>query len=199
MKRVSHSLPGRSCAPGNPQAGFTLPEMLVALAVTALLALAAQSMLHAGFQQLRHLTQAGTAQTRALPVALQWLENDILQMYGTRPWRWEGTPDGRHCLVRWRFDTENAPRTHSPGLARLHVQYRVEGTTLLRDTLHNGQPETSQVLLEGVRCLQPAFWQRAAWHDAPLPGVMVQALKLTLDQEGPGVVRIWPVSLTDAR
>ncbi|MRT05935.1 PulJ/GspJ family protein [Ewingella americana] len=196
MKMASHNLNDRSCGPGSRQTGFTLLEMLIALAVIALLAMAAQPMLKMGFQQLRHMKQASTGQGESLPEALQWLENDVLQMRGDLPWRWEGALDKNSCLVRWQFVTENAPRTQGPGVVRSSVQYRVEGGVLIREMLHDGRLETAFPLLEGVKCLHPSFWQRTTWRSVPLRGMTIQALKFTLDWEGPQVVRIWPVNIT---
>lgn len=196
MKKGCDNLNVKPYAPGDALRGFTLLEMLMALAVIALLSMAAQPMLNITFQQLRHLTATADPQGGMLPDALQWLENDVLQMRGDLPWRWEGSLDENSCLVRWRFVTENFPRIIGPGVVHQSVQYRVESRTLYRETFSDGVVKTSRPLLQEVTCLHPRFRQSSAWHEVPLPHIAITALDMTLRWHGPQVERIWPVNVT---
>lgn len=190
------SLNARPCGPDSNQHGFTLLEMLVALAVVAMLSMAAQPMLTVSFRQIHQMVHLAGAQDDGLPETLQWLENDVLQLRGDLPWQWEGTLDTNSCLIRWRFTTENKVLTQSRGLAEESVQYRVANQTLYRETFVAEELTRSSPLLKGVTCLHPRFWQRQQWRERPLPKVSINALALSIHWSGPQVERVWPVNIT---
>lgn len=185
----------RFSSPGKRQSGFTLVEMLVALAMIVLLALTAHTLIRLNFKQLSYFSQPEHQQLNAMYETWRWLENDILQMRGDVSWNMERSLDETSCLVGWTFVTENYPAIGVAQPLMIRVRYRVEGRTLLREVLKDAEVQTSSTLLSDVECLYPRFWQRRRWTDKPRPGEMIGAISFTLRWKGPTVERLWPVEI----
>ncbi|MGL5968972.1 MAG: prepilin-type N-terminal cleavage/methylation domain-containing protein [Kluyvera sp.] len=188
-------LQDRPSKPANAQSGFTLVEILVALAMIVLLALSANTLTRLSFTQLRYFSQPQNQRLEAMYEMWRWMENDILQMRGDLPWKMERSLDEQRCVTGWTFVTENLPAI---GLARpftTQVRYRVEGRTLVRQGLLGGQVLTEKKLLDNVKCLHPRYRQDQRWTDTPRSGRAIQAISLTLHWQGPTVERLWPVEL----
>lgn len=179
------------------QSGFTLVEMLVALAIIMLLALCAHTLSRLSFMQLSYFKQPASLRDDAMLQSWRWLENDILQIRGDYPWKMDGSLDADSCLLTWTFTTENQPAIALSDRITTQVRYRVDNHRLLREEIgQDGEvvsaPET---LLQGVECIHPRFWQMGRWSDKPSPGTMIRALSLTLHWQGPTVERVWPVEI----
>lgn len=188
-------LKDRFSSPDKRQSGFTLVEMLVALAMIVLLALTAHTLIRLNFKQLLYFSQPEHQQLNAMYETWRWLENDILQMRGDVSWNMERSLDETSCLVSWTFATENYPAIGVAQPLMMRVRYRVEGRTLLREVLKDAEVQMSSVLLSDVECLYPRFWQRRRWTDKPQPGKVIEAISLMLRWKGPTVERLWPVEI----
>lgn len=195
MLTGSKKLKGKFCEQGKQQAGFTLVEMLVSLAIISFLAISAQTLSRLSFVHLHYLTRKENQQEDRMLMSWQWFENDILQIRGDLPWHMDGTLDANSCLVSWRFNTENKAALVTGDPLTVEVRYRVEKQNLIREEMKNEAVLTSQVLLSGIDCLHVRFWQRKSWHDRLLPKKMIQALSFTLHWQGVTVERVWPVVL----
>lgn len=185
----------KSYEPGNGQ-GFTLIEMLIALAVIALLMLAAQPMLKLSFQQIKQVYRQQSSDGIGLGESVQRLENDVLQMRGDLPVRWIGMQDSNSCLTSWEFTTENQTIVGKTGIPQLQVRWRMEQKTLYREILEDGKIVASRALLNGIECIHFRFYQRQRWWDKPQPHAAIKALELSINWYGPTVVRVWPVNIT---
>lgn len=188
-------LKDRFSSPDKRQSGFTLVEMLVALAMIVLLALTAHTLIRLNFKQLLYFSQPEHQQLNAMYETWRWLENDILQMRGDVSWNMERSLDATSCLVGWTFATENYPAIGVAQPLMLRVRYRVQGRTLLREVLRDKEVQASSVLLSDVECLYPRFWQRHRWTDKPQPGEVIGGISFTLNWKGPTVERLWPVEI----
>lgn len=188
--------------------GFTLVELLVAVAVFALLAAGGVAMLTYAADNQRLLGDrmeqlAGFQRARAL------LQADLAQAVARRVRGADGTParsafvgshvrDGRDhagplfALVRRGWT--NPDMEARPSLQ--YVEYRlVEGRLerSVRAALDGAAPSESQRLLAGVRSLSVDYMNHGQWSDgwggaaADLP----QALRLNLDVDGIGRMSWW--------
>ncbi|NIR58907.1 MAG: type II secretion system minor pseudopilin GspJ [Gammaproteobacteria bacterium] len=185
--------------------GFTLVELLVALAVFALLAVMAYGGLGSTLTQL-HATEERAGRTAELQHAVARLERDLSNLVA-RPVRGEygdalpalaslGAGPAVLELTRggWR-NPAGAPRSH---LQR--VAYRHDGERLIRaswralDRAQDSEP-VEQVLIEGVREVRARFLDtRASWHETwPPAGAheasLPRAIDLRLELEDWGELR----------
>lgn len=196
--KIGYMSNGKRYAHGNGsrQSGFSLPEMLIVVSIVAMLGLLVQPMLRLGHQALLRIAKEHAAPGQGITEALQWLENDILQWRGDKPWLWEGTLDPQSCLVRWEFVTSNIPVTEGTGTAWQTVRYSIKASTLWRETLKEDNIHDSRVLLRHIDCLHPQFWQYPQWVDAPNPERVIKGIKLSLTWRGPAIERRWPVMVS---
>lgn len=184
------------------QAGFTLLEMLVALAVFALLSGAAVlALAHAADQQAA--VRAHLDRIAGLQLAHGLLQADLSQAALRRTRRPDGGAD-RHAFnasphdprlpllafVRHGWDNPgDAPRA-----SLQYVEYRISEGRLERSTRHDldgarvGPP---QVLLDGVRAASVAFHAQGRWNDGWIGGLdaLPDAVALDLDLDHVGRVR----------
>ncbi|MGC6061999.1 prepilin-type N-terminal cleavage/methylation domain-containing protein [Enterobacter kobei] len=188
---------GKRFVPCKFQQGFTLPEMLIVMVIVAFMVLAAQGMTGTTLLQLKHFSGAKQHEEGAgLPAALQWLENDILQIRGDLPWYGKGSLEPEGCMTTWTFTSENKAQLTDAGTAIQTLRYRVEAGGLWRDIVDdNQQLSSTRLLLNGVRCVHLRFFQANNWLDNPLPDRRIRGVSVTIHSEGPTVERLWPVDL----
>lgn len=186
--------------------GFTLLELLVALAVFALVGLMAYSGLRSVLQS-KQLTELRAVRMQQLQNAILLLERDLSQFVprGIR----DGYGDAQPALLSADFGTTLLEFTHAgwrnpTGMARSTLQrvaYGIEEESLLRfawNVLDRGQDSTPYrvVLLEGVRELRLRYLDEGhEWHDQWPPAGLEQeppmplALEATLVLEDMGEIR----------
>lgn len=186
------NLKEKCCAIDN-QKGYTLLEMIFALAVLGLLILIAQPLLNIGFHQ--HSIMLKYREKEELPVAMQVLEDDILQMYGTRPWRVNSGIGQNNCIDQWEFDTENIVETNGPAIPITNIRYEVSNQMLNRMELKDGLVQKMETLLNGVNCMKIYFYQGYKWHASPNNKKIV-ALKIDMNWQGVDIERIWPINIS---
>lgn len=194
-------------------AGFTLVELLVALAVFAVIGIAAYS----GLQSVlftRASVEAETGRLTRLQMAIYFLERDIEQIIA-RPVRDEfgqirpalqGGDTGNPLLVFTRAGWDNPLQRPRAGLQR--VSYRLDGSVLLRgywQTLDRAGDNTlnESALLDNVEAVRIRFldqanrwqrqWPRADQTDAASAG-LPRALEISLQLSGWGeITRLLPL------
>ncbi len=189
------------------QQGFTLVEMLVALAIFAMLAVAG-----GGIIQQSLAAREGMADTHQKLAALQMARSVIkadLARLVVRPAR---TPFGdREDMVFWGGE----PLTDGPLLAFMrggwdnpgalesrgglqYVEYRLHEGQLIRQARLRPDPTQQtpvqeQILLQGVTALELSFLGRGqwtpTWRVASLSGRLPEAVALEFDLAGIGPVR----------
>ncbi len=184
--------------------GFTLLEMVLALAVFALLGLMANRVLYQGMaleqRSARHASRLAQIQH-----ALAIMERDISAML-PRPVRTTGALGGESPrTVIGRGGSDSLIFTHAgwlnPGatLARSRLQrvaYRVESESLVRAFLdYPDMPAGSDAhhrrLLNGVSALRLRYWVEGDWRrDWQGDGALPQAVEVSLTlSEGTTVTR----------
>lgn len=182
--------------------GFTLPELLVAMSLFALLVALAWPALHAALLARRHVTQS-VAHLRELQDAVQTLDDDLHQAVA-RPVRdADGNPraalltGGGALLALTRYGIALHPERPAPALRR--VVYRLAGGKLLRQVWQaadrtQATPSVTRVLLHGVDSVTLRFLAMV-WHDAwpppyaPAGALMPRAVDLRIAVEGVGTLR----------
>lgn len=185
----------RDCA--TAQSGFTLLELLLAIAVFALLATGTSQLL-AALVRADAARQAQADELRALGRAMSVMQRDAVQGY----WPTRGKKDASHGVllapqrVGWLLGAERDPQPLPRSDLRL-VEYWLEDGVLWRQrrTLEQGQVRP-QRLLEGVVELR---WRLYAvdggwlsrWAGAQPP----QALEVTLSTKRfQGIRRVLPLA-----
>lgn len=188
--------------------GFTLVELLVAVAVFALLAAAGVAMLAYAADNQRLLGErmqrlAQFQRARAL------LQADLAQAAVRRVRGADGTPArsafvGSHARARSdqagplfalaRRGWSNPDLEARPSLQ--YVEYRlVEGRLerSVRTALDGAAPGQPQLLLDGVRALSVDYMSRGQWSDGWGGGAndLPQALRLNLEVDGLGRMAWW--------
>lgn len=193
----------------HPSRGFTLLELLVALAIFALIGALAYSGL-SGVLETRNQARHKAEQLAALQLAFSFIERDLEQASarGVRDILGDALPALRVTRDNALEFTRGGWR--NPGLsARSHLQrvaYRLKDGKLLRLTWPVlDQAQTSApgeaVLLSGVEAFEARFYdqalaQQAAWpvstgNARPLP----RAVEVSIEPEGFGrVTRLFRVA-----
>lgn len=182
--------------------GFTLVEMLVALAVFGLLSTASVMVLaHAVDQQ--DAVRTHIDRLAELQVAHGLLQADLSQAAKRRTRRADGGAD-RHAfnasphdprrplLAFVRHGWSNPDGT--PRASLQYVEYRIADGRLERSTrgdLDGARTGSPQVLLTGVRSASIAFHAQGRWNDGWIGGLdaLPDALALELELERIGRVR----------
>lgn len=190
--------------------GFTLVEMLIALAVFALLAVAGAGLLGATLDG-RKAAAAAVERLAELQRARMLLRDDIGQLRARRmrdvdgdrrPWQFLGNARpvaGEPLMAFLRGGWTN------PGMAEarsglVYVEYRLEDGRLVRRLLPRPDPtretpESRQVLLDGLTDLRLSFLVQGAWRDRWLvsadtdSGALPAAVALEADVAGLGRLR----------
>lgn len=194
--------------PAQTAAGFTLVEMLVAIAVFSLVAAAGAGVLN-GALNARDGVGEADGLMRQVSLARSILKSDSLQIVA-RPAR---DVFGGQTLVSFEGGTveEDAPFLRfarrgwsNPGLiARRgtvqYVEYLLEGDRLVRRTRLRPDPtsetgNSDRVLLDGVRSVGIEFLTNGNWQQAFQTGGfdrhdLPSAMALTLDHERLGRLR----------
>lgn len=188
--------------PSAASRGFTLLEVLVALAVFGMLSLSAVLVLaHAVDQQ--DAVRTHLDRLAELQVAHGLLQADLSQAAKRRTRRADGGAD-RHAFnasphdPRWPLlafvrhgwsNPEGAPRA-----SLQYVEYRIADGRLersARSDLDGARSGTPQVLLTGVRSASILFHVQGRWNDGWIGGLdaLPDALALELELERIGRVR----------
>lgn len=166
------------------------------MVLVSLMVLAAHEMTETTLVQLRHFSDVNYDTGTELPGALQWLENDILQIRGDLPWYGKGSLEPESCMTTWMFTTENKAQLTETGTVLEALRYRVEEGKLWRDSMDENQHLSStRLLLKGVQCVHLRFFQNNKWLDKPLPFKRIHGVSITIHSKGPTVERLWPVDL----
>jgi general secretion pathway protein J len=159
--------------------GFTLVEMLVAMAVFSLLAVAASSLLGVSLRNAEVFTRADTA-TRELQIARTIMRADFSQI-ARRPVRDAyGAPAPtifaggaavaeKPILAFVRYGWDN-PGGVDPRASLQYVEYAVAGEALVRRSRPYLDPTpetpvTTATLLSGVSAAQVSFLFRGQWAE----------------------------------
>jgi len=194
---------------GTPQAGFTLLELLVAMAIFGLMGAMAMGGLNAVITQQR-LAESSMAEVRQLQRGVRILMTDLSQPYPRfvrdelgqsmePPLAADGR--GAYLLRLTRGGWRNPAGLPRGSLQR--VQYRFEDRQLIRDywpVLDHvlGTEPRSEVLLDGVVRVEFSFLDAAGeWQSVwPAPGraltepaVNPRAIRIDLELESVGEIR----------
>ncbi|WLH63435.1 type II secretion system protein GspJ [Pseudomonas sp. FP2300] len=157
----------------NRQSGFTLLELVIAIAIFALLGLASWRLFDSVVR-----TQQGTGQhereVRVLQRAVGVIERDVWQVVAGSI----GLASGRLQLQRSHW----ANPLDQPRSERQTVNYRLEGAVLWRDSRGEGPVSVQQQkLLEDVRSLSwRVFDAQRGWHGETVRGNAPLALELVI-------------------
>lgn len=186
------------------QSGFSLVEMLVALAALSLLAGAGVMMTDVAINA-RENVATRDAEATALLRLRAILRSDLTQAAPRRPRDENGTkhrvallgsrqfndPDTFLGLVRRGWD--NPSNDDRPSMQ--YVEYKIDNGRIERSFRRNidgAQTETPQILIEGVRSVRVRYMQYDQWLDAwsgsasiPLP----DAVQIEMDLANRGTVR----------
>ncbi|WP_431223437.1 type II secretion system minor pseudopilin GspJ [Serratia sp. L9] len=182
------------------QHGFTLIEMMLAIAIFALLSLMATQILRS-IVQSNQLIQAKTHDMAQVQSALALIERDISQAR-VRPAAEETRPNLADFLtVKSTSDEIELVHSHwaNPGalLARSsleRVRYRLRAGQLQRLSFPTPDAPLAQVrivpILQGVEHLQLRFSQAGAWQDRwYASSVLPQAIEVTIELPEYGKLR----------
>lgn len=176
------------------QRGFTLLELLVAMAIFALLAFGSARLLDAMSRaEAAHRSQAG--ELRALGRAMSVIQRDALQgVFASRLKRSGYAVTLNGLNLQWLLGGEHDSLSSARSDLRI-VDYWLEDGALWRRrrTLEQGQG-SAQRLLGGVselrwRLYVPGHGWQAVWPMAERPEQPPQALEVTLTTERFGQVR----------
>lgn len=184
-------------------AGFTLVELLVSIAVFALLAAAGVTIIAHVLDQ-RSAINVHAARVADLQRAHSLMKADLGQAAVRRTRGFDGQP------ARAAFGAAGPGDRVAPMLAFVrrgwsnhddvpraslqHVEYRIEDGRLLRRTrphLDGARPGEAQVLLEGIRSATASFYSHAQWSDGWSGGIgeLPEAVALELELESFGRIR----------
>lgn len=182
------------------QQGFTLIEMMLAIAIFALLSLMATQILRSILQS-NQLIQAKTQDMAQIQLALALIERDIGQAR-VRPAADEGRPNlADFITVNNTSDEIELVHSHwaNPGamLTRSsleRVRYRLRAGQLQRLSFPTPDAPLSQArivpILLGVEHLQLRFSQAGAWQDRwYASSILPQAIEVTIEQPKYGKLR----------
>lgn len=183
--------------------GFTLVELLVAVSVFALLAIASVSILAHVLDQ-RAAVSAQSARLAQLQRTHALLGADLSQAALRRVRRADGSAE-RGAFLAMAPGAEDGPLfafvrrgwsnpDAAPRASLQYVEYRVRDGRLIRtsrERLDGAGDAEPQVLLEGVRSARVAFFGHGQWSDGWDGGVtrLPEAVALELDLERFGHLR----------
>ena len=159
-----------------PDAGFTLVEMLVALALFAMIGLAAFTTLDT-VVRVRGQTEGRIERLGAIDRALTLLSRDLMQALPGDPAR-----DADGATLRFRRSGEDGA---------LRVAWGLRDGTLLRTIVAGDAPVVEQPVLADVDALTWRFLDtEPAWHEAWPPdggeagGATLRGIEATLTLDG---------------
>lgn len=186
--------------PRQRQKGFTLIEMMLAIAIFALLSLIATQILRS-ILQTHQRVQDKTEEMTQIQLALALMERDISQAI-VRPAADESRPNlADFIVVKGASDEIELVHRHwaNPGamLARSsleRVKYRLRDTQLERLSFPSPEAPLSQArvvpVLHGVERFQLRFSQGGAWQNGwYASAVLPQAIEVTIELPKYGSLR----------
>jgi len=191
------------------RAGFTLIEILLALAVLSMLAIAGLGLLLSALDSREAAATANDRLTQ-LQHARSILREDIAQLRlrpardgdgFVRPWQFLGNPRpaaGEPLMAFLRGGWRN-PRMAEPRSELVYVEYRFEGDHLLRSVVPRpdptrATPSVEQRLLDGVGDLKLSYLSNGGWRPgwrvpADQAGQLPDAIALEAELTGFGRLR----------
>lgn len=182
------------------QRGFTLIEMMLAIAIFALLSLMASQILRSMLQSHERI-QLKTGEMAQFQQALTLMERDISQAT-LRPAADESLPNLRDfSVLKSTADELELVRLHwaNPGalLARSsleRVRYRLQEGQLQRLSYPTPDAELSLArivpVMQGVSHFQLRFWQGGAWVQGwYASSLLPQAIEITVEHPAVGRLR----------
>ncbi|MEL5388989.1 type II secretion system minor pseudopilin GspJ [Serratia ureilytica] len=188
------------------QRGFTLVEMLLAIALFAMLSLTALTVFR-GVLKNDEITQRKSTQLTQLQRALAIVERDLTQAQARAPTgdkRWPAAPEfavlqtageegGDFQLLLIRNGWPN-PQTRLPRATQERVAYRYRQGRLERLSYPNlSSPQAaarSVLLLSEVTRFQLRFYRQGEWLTAwRAGGLLPQAVEIAIDTSALGEVR----------
>lgn len=140
------------------QAGFTLIELIISLALFALIAMAGLALVEA-LMGIRDRTEGRLDRLAELQRAMYVIDNDLSQVTA-------GRIEGGAAEIG--FDRPLAAEAGLP----VRVGYQLGAGTLLRSVRGRGLPQASQRVLQGVGAVRWSFYQPGSgwvdrWPPAP--------------------------------
>jgi len=196
------------------QAGFTLIEILMALAVFALLAAAGIALMRTGLDS-RAAVAHSTDRVAQLQRARAILRSDFAQLRLRagrnegglrRDWKFLGNarPTSGEPLLAFTRGGWTNPAMAEPRSELAYVELRLEEERLVRRLLLRPDPTRAtpageEILFDGVKRLRVSYFLRGAWRDewrvpAAESGTLPEAVAIELDLTGIG--RVHQVFLT---
>ncbi|SHI20615.1 type II secretion system minor pseudopilin GspJ [Ferrimonas marina] len=187
------------------QGGFTLMEMLMAMAIFATLAIGTATILRQVIQS-DEVGQSAQGDLKALQLAMNMLERDFTQMIpraGRDSFGEEGTQLFEHGDNLINSDFQGVrfyrlgwlnPQGRLPRGSVQQVMYRVQEETLQRlyslypDPVEGEEPIQLD-LLDGVIDLKFAFYIEDSWQTQPDGTAFPKAVAVELELERLGVIR----------
>jgi len=191
------------------QHGFTLIEILLALAIFAVLAAAGIGLLRASLDS-REAAETATGRIAALQRAHAILREDLTALRlrasrgrdGTRrPWRFLGNarPTPGEPLMAFLRGGWSNPGMGAPRSELVYIEYDLEDGALVRSLVPRPDPtsktpETRQVLLDGLGEVRLSYFVQEAWREgwrvpADRGGDPPAAVALEMEIDGIGRMR----------
>ncbi|MGI9276994.1 MAG: type II secretion system minor pseudopilin GspJ [Endozoicomonas sp.] len=178
--------------------GFTLLELLLALAVFALVGLAASTTLSAMLDG-RENYQVRSSDLNQTELAFTLLEKDLAQLANNRlrdlsgdfldgPWRFSALDEQMEWLTHNAWMKEVSP--DSPSITRVAWGWKDAALTRTAVPLRNpSEPAIEPEMLMPIKSLEWGFYHGDRWLAyPPVDGTLPQAISLTLETDTLGKV-----------
>ncbi len=184
--------------------GFTLLEILVAIAIFAMVGVASYSMLN-NLQRSEEISREASKALKSLQLAWLTIERDISQIAarsvrvaGEAPSKeyvraadglLESDADGiAFTRLGWRNPQARLPRSTLQAVAYRLQQNRLERLHYIYPDSVVGQEPEITVLMEGVIDFSLRFYVNGSWSDNLQSGQLPGAIEVTLETESNGII-----------